>query len=846
MKQLLFLLFLIIGSNEIVAQDTIRVEKEDLERLSSQINKHSKLDTNRVHLLTEYANLCFYDLDFLNGLKAANEARSISKEINYAKGEGFYLKSMSIFKQRSISAEKSLKGSSRIRAIFIKELDIYLEAEGNSILGQYTNFDILGRIMMPYGARDTEIDTLISHLQAALSYFSTTENLETVANIHFALFLANETSNDVKSNEHKIMAQNLYHTLGQSYQELLILNYDLHRLLEQGKEVKALEIATIDIYTKESNPIIKAHCAYLLSRTYFYHSLSNLQLEYLFQAEEILSEIGEKDLLKTVYLSIATVYEWQIFDSEKALEYEYKELNLRKEINYFESVAFTYLMISESLFGLKKIQDFPPEYQEYLKLGGIEGLPFFDAELLWIKARMLQSQGRSEEARLFNIESIENYNKANDFHNGPSWNCYDLAQSYMGDGDYEKAIEYASKAYDLGSEINHYTIKILSADLLSQLYERTGQKEKAYTYLKLYRSLKDENDKLNNAANRSQLEVKTILNQRQREIEQLETASQLKEQENKTQRIWIMSIAGALASLILLSFILVRNNRQKQKTNKVLETTLANLKATQAQLIQSEKMASLGELTAGIAHEIQNPLNFVNNFSEVSTELVKEMVDEFDKGNTEDVKAIANDVVQNLEKINHHGKRAADIVKGMLQHSRTSTGQKEPTDINALADEYLRLAYHGLRAKDKSFNADYKTVLDEKLPKVQVIPQDIGRVLLNLINNAFYAVDKKAKSGIVDYKPEVIVSTKAIPLPGGDRGGLKEVQISVKDNGPGIPEEIKDKIFQPFFTTKPTGQGTGLGLSLSYDIVKAHGGELTVETIIGKGSKFIISFPIKE
>ena len=264
------------------------------------------------------------------------------------------------------------------------------------------------------------------------------------------------------------------------------------------------------------------------------------------------------------------------------------------------------------------------------------------------------------------------------------------------------------------------------------------------------------------------------------------------------------------------------------------EAALTELQATQKQLIQSEKMASLGELTAGIAHEIQNPLNFVNNFSEVSKELLDEMREAIEKGDTEEAKEIMNDVIQNLEKINHHGKRADGIVKGMLQHSRSSTATKEPTDINKLADEYLRLAYHGLRAKDKSFNAAMKTDYDESIGNINIIPQDMGRVILNLITNAFYVVAEKKKSRITDYEPTVSVSTKK----SGDK-----VLIIVKDNGNGIPQKVLDKIFQPFFTTKPTGQGTGLGLSLSYDIVKAHGGELKVETKEGEGSEFIIQLP---
>ena len=253
-------------------------------------------------------------------------------------------------------------------------------------------------------------------------------------------------------------------------------------------------------------------------------------------------------------------------------------------------------------------------------------------------------------------------------------------------------------------------------------------------------------------------------------------------------------------------------------------------------MIQSEKMASLGELTAGIAHEIQNPLNFVNNFSEVNTELIEEADQEIDKGNISEAKTILNDIKENEEKINHHGKRADAIVKSMLQHSRSSSNKKEPTDINALTDEYLRLAYHGLRAKDKTFNATVKTDYDQSIGIINIFPQDIGRVILNLITNAFYAVTEKKKTTNKDYEPTVIVSTKKLA----NRPDNYRVEIKVTDNGNGIPQKILDKIFQPFFTTKPTGEGTGLGLSLSYDIIKGHGGELKVDTKEGDYAAFTI------
>jgi signal transduction histidine kinase len=327
-------------------------------------------------------------------------------------------------------------------------------------------------------------------------------------------------------------------------------------------------------------------------------------------------------------------------------------------------------------------------------------------------------------------------------------------------------------------------------------------------------------------------------------LKQLE-AMKLEEQQNTfeserkitTQRNFIIvsSIVGiTLLSLGFLVFF-IRNNKLIKVANQNLNKTLTNLKSTQAQLIQSEKMASLGELTAGIAHEIQNPLNFVNNFSEINTELIQEANREIEKGNISEVKTILSDLEGNEQKINHHGKRADAIVKGMLQHSRASSGQKELTDINALCDEYLRLSYHGFRAIDKSFNAKIETDFDASLPKINVVPQDIGRVILNLINNAFYAVSERSRQHSGNYEPTVTISTKWLN---------GKISIAVKDNGNGIPESIKEKIFQPFFTTKPTGQGTGLGLSLSYDIVKVHGGKLELEAQSNVGCIFTIKLPI--
>ena len=408
-----------------------------------------------------------------------------------------------------------------------------------------------------------------------------------------------------------------------------------------------------------------------------------------------------------------------------------------------------------------------------------------------------------------------------------------LADCFMDIKQFDSAVFHSKKGLSIAKSLK-LTLGIhRHARNLVALYDTVDVRQ-AYFYLNLADST---NEELRGKTKNAKM-LSSLLEEQERQNQ--ERVAKEAEQTRFKQLIFI----GAVVLLLLIVGALVRFNRKEKKAKLLLEAKNKEIQATQSQLIQSEKMASLGELTAGIAHEIQNPLNFVNNFSEVSTELVAEMNAEIDKGNTDEAKEIANDLKQNLEKINHHGKRAGDIVKGMLQHSRSSSGVKEPTDINALADEYLRLAYHGLRAKDKSFNATMKTDFDESIGKVNVIPQDIGRVILNLITNGFYVVNEKSKQGIVGYEPTVTVSTK--------KDGNK-VLISVKDNGNGIPKKMLDKIFQPFFTTKPTGQGTGLGLSLSYDIVKAHGGELKVETehIEGlpagssaqAGSEFIIQLP---
>jgi signal transduction histidine kinase len=415
------------------------------------------------------------------------------------------------------------------------------------------------------------------------------------------------------------------------------------------------------------------------------------------------------------------------------------------------------------------------------------------------------------------LRSGDNYHISN--------NYIDIALFYEKYNQPDSVIFYAKKGINTSQKISHSRGILDASEILARQFE-SSDPEKALSYYKLATQTRN---KLYGAGNIQV--IRDMIEQEARKQADIEAAKIAFQNQIKINSI--LGIAFTLLGFAIFLFIIFK---RKQKAKQKIESAFNQLKATQTRLIQSEKMASLGELTAGIAHEIQNPLNFVNNFSEVNRELIAELKEELDNGDFEEAKVIARDIEQNEEKINHHGKRADGIVKGMLQHSRSSSGQKEPVDINSLADEYLRLAYHGFRAKDNTFNADFKLDADGNLPKVNIVPQDIGRVLLNLINNAFYAVSEKAKEDEEAYKPLVLVSTKNLE---------NNIEIKVTDNGHGISQAVLDKIFQPFFTTKPTGEGTGLGLSLSYDIItKGHGGEIKVETNHRQGSEFIIVLPV--
>ena len=491
----------------------------------------------------------------------------------------------------------------------------------------------------------------------------------------------------------------------------------------------------------------------------------------------------------------------------------------------------------------------------YLKLNKFDSALFYLKKSLEYHAKLPFENRKFEGSTHTSIGTIyekmgntdlarENYQKAiqvSELHDNPRHSgnaCLQLASLYQSFKKADSSFLYAKKALDAFAQGGYKREVAMAYRMISDYYWDKKNADSSLVYLRLATEL---DDSLDQTEQTKLQEFQVAAFNQQWSLQQQEQERIEKEGNLKT-----IAIIALIAVFSTIGFLLYQNNRQKQKANHILqeknnqvEKTLLDLKATQKQLIQSEKMASLGELAAGIAHEIQNPLNFVNNFSEMNSELIKEIQDERsktqDKRDEELEEELLRDIAENEKKINHHGKRADTIVKGMLQHSRSSSGVKEPTDINALADEYLRLAYHGLRAQDKSFNAAMNTSFDDSIGKINIIPQDIGRVILNLVTNAFYAVNEKRKTASEGYHPTVTVTTKRIG---------NQVALHVIDNGGGIAQGTLDKIFQPFFTTKPTGQGTGLGLSMSFDIVKAHGGELLATTNEGQGSSFSFRIPV--
>jgi two-component system NtrC family sensor kinase len=829
------LVFMLMVSSMSSAQNAKLIPQQRLDSLQQLIKNHPEDDEQKVIWLNNYAQNCFYNFDIIDGFNAALKARKASKKTNFKGGEILYHLSVAVVLQDTPGFEEHYDTAKQ------------LSEERNQ--SQY-----FAEIKNPKGYPLEWNPEMSKKLEDAIAYF--TEKEEKEIQVELIGLLAGYNyffeKNYDKSRVLAKQAQQLYKELGDEYWIIRYQIYESHNILKIGNEseLKKSNEAIISAITKVSDNDEKADLYTRLAMIYLGSKKQlALSVDYCLLSIELYKKTKNFKGIADSYYTIYFIYgelEMLVKQAEASLNVlEYRKLSN----DNIEAVSLAYVACINTMLNIKNYD----KAKEFLLITKKDTTLISPSKWIILKHKtegvsLMNAEKYREAIPVFELLSAKSI-EAKDPWDAPFSNIA-LAKCYFELGELNTALKHAllclKESNSYGSDSKFSRNENL---MLFKIYDTLGEKELAYNYLKKYQK-SSEDVKLKEETNMVlQTEMRTVLNINNQELARLDQERTEQVQANKMQRVWIFSITGGLISAILILLIVYRNNKSKQKANTLLnqqkeeieqqknkaESTLSELKSAQAQLIQSEKMASLGELTAGIAHEIQNPLNFVNNFSEVSNELLHEMKEELTKGDKDEAMTIADDVIQNLEKISHHGLRASGIVKGMLDHSRSNSGTKEPVDINVLADEYLRLAYHGLRAKDKSFNATLNTDFDASIDKIQVVPQDMGRVILNLITNAFYTVHEKKKSSSGNYDPTVTVKTK--------KSG-NNVEVQVTDNGNGIPQKALDKIFQPFFTTKPTGQGTGLGLSLSYDIVKAHGGELKVETKEGIGSTFIIKLPI--
>jgi two-component system NtrC family sensor kinase len=612
---------------------------------------------------------------------------------------------------------------------------------------------------------------------------------------------------------------------------------DLHKGLAYAEELITL--------AKQSGNNTYLRAGYFLKGTKK-RSLGKLgeALEAYFKSAELARTSKDLKAEGESYGAIADIY--SVGNNHRnAITYYNKAINILRQTKDSVSLASSLLNAGDEFRKTKKYKSALLYSKEakiiFDKMNYLSGQGYSLGNIGMVYA----SIGRNNLAEKYMNKGIQILQKMQDYHPICDY-LISMADVYLEKGDHKAALNYASRSlqlaqqYGLKEQIGQASLK------LSELHEKEGNIAESYAYYKKYITYRDSINNIHTVQQMADLRTNFEVSQKQTEVNMLS-------RQKRNDQYLMISLGTILGLTIVILFILLRSNRHKQKAFKILklqkeeigkqkakaENALNELQITQKQLIQAEKMASLGELTAGIAHEIQNPLNFVNNFAEVTVELLTDLKDELAGKLTTSDKAKSDEMISNLEenlkKIGNHGKRADSIVKGMLQHSRSSAGHKEPIDINAFAEEYLRLSYHGLKAKEKDFHVTFTSDLDPGIGKLNVLPQDIGRVLLNLYNNAFYSVIARLKQNDSNYEPVVSVTTRRMG---------NYVELSVKDNGTGIPQKALDKIFQPFFTTKPAGQGTGLGLSLSYDIIKAHGGNIKVETKEGEFARFTIQLPM--
>lgn len=607
----------------------------------------------------------------------------------------------------------------------------------------------------------------------------------------------------------------------------------------QGKYVEALSQwqQSLAIFDSIKDKMGVANLLSNLGVVHFNQGDDAKALEYYLQSLKVSEEIGDTLRIATALINIGAVYFNKPATKKKALEYYLKALPLSEAHGDKDAIGTCTVNLGEIYLDEGDDESALFYFKRSLKAyEGSENILYSLNDM----GKVYEHKKDYNQAIKYHLEAYNTAKKL-DAKLDIVQSLLGLGKSYEGKGDNRQALSSYIDAQELAKEVGaNYELKNAYQGL-SDVYSNLSDYKNAFKYQNLLLGIKDTLYNIETDKKLSGLQFNFEIEKKQGQIDLLTKDKALQQLDIQKQKVAKNAFLGGLILIFFIAFILYRNFRNQKKSNLVIEqkndelnTTLTELKATQQQLIQSEKLASLGALTAGIAHEIKNPLNFVNNFSELSNELIVEMETATEE---EDRIELLGFLKQNLSKINHHGKRADNIVKSMLEHSRTSTGEKQLTDMNRLCEEYLNLAYNGMLANDHEFRCKIETHLDPELPKVNLVAQDISRVVLNLVNNALQAVNERQKHALNGYEPTVTVSSRR------DGNG---VAIEVKDNGTGIPDNIKEKIFEPFFTTKPTGQGTGLGLSISFDIVRAHRGDIKVESVPQQFTTFTMHLPAEE
>ncbi|WP_461041779.1 ATP-binding protein [Spirosoma harenae] len=863
-----------------------------IDSLHALITQQPKDDTTKVKWLNYLARFCFSDMQFQRGLLATRQAHQLANKLQYAKGDGLYWLTLDYFNEYTLHVYSYYYYLARWSYSDRKQSQEAFQL-GGPIPDLRKNPTAKAQMLAAINYFETHLDReILANLLLAYVGYIPREQQAPYLEKAIRLF---------RENNQPALPFFVYRSEMQVFEK--------EGKLKEAKKTE-MEARTILANTKESRQkaLMYYFLGQLYSsqqrRDLCFEFVTQAEklLEKFGEKELRISALYHLGILGyDLNLHRKTV---EYLKKAVALASEDKNRNAGRLADHYLQIAFSLVSLKEfeqANYFIEKSRQVPlGQYNENFK-------KIITARQYDATGQLLMAQGNYQGALKNFAQALAYGNQTSDSTWLASYMTLYSAQCYQKLGQLQESIKYGKISYAKSPPLSgQYRLALL---LLAEVFEEAGQPLEAYKYLKEYQKLRKESDQKNEANYLADVEIRSVIDEKnrlkqdkliqdqhilaiekQREIDGLkaQAANQLlqsraeqaeldkklekerleaKALQHKRQQDYQISLLnldidnqrkirtgllGGLALFALFVVGLVRQNRIKQRFNHTLATqkgeieqqrdqlnyTLTELKSTQDQLIQKEKLASLGELTAGIAHEIQNPLNFVNNFSEVSAELVEELKEEVQAGHTEDVLAIVNDLCNNLQKINHHGGRASSIVKGMLEHSRTESGEKRPTNLNALTEEYLKIAYHGFRAKDKTFTCELVSHFDPTLESIAVVPQEIGRVLLNLYNNAFYAVSERNKQrDDPDYKPAVEVHTQ---------WQSDRILIWVQDNGTGIADSVKSKIFQPFFTTKPTGEGTGLGLSLSYDIVtKGHGGTLTVESQPGVGTKFVIYLPAR-